>query len=201
MIYYAVNLLKEDNEMKVIELTFNILNNTRRVSKLPVDKEDIANYYYTIDAINQLPWRSTTINGQLLDEYRILDKFSGFILPSRVSLGAEIKYANLMETNQLKFSEGRGKLLDSTEFNSFSTKICAALRIECNLKPVTEFRIEKLLSTVEGHEVLNDMINYTSGAYQDFVPLKLKVLSLEEYYYNVDLDTHFENYLFNRLVK
>lgn len=166
--------------MKIIDKLFETLQYTKKVGSMRLTKEEVNDWLYTIDRINDLDYLAQNFEGHALNEYRIPELFRPFIKPSRVSVGTDRKFRNLLKQGpEFMYTEGEGSLCEPSKFNLIGVNICNLLKKDNKDVPITEVRREVLVNDVVGNIVEDGLMPIEHNG--NFMPLHLDMTMYSAY--------------------
>lgn len=171
--------------MKLIDVFYEQLDFSKEVSKLKVTKKDVTNWLHTIDEVNKLDYLAKSLKEHMLKEYLIPQLFKCLIKPSRVSVGTDRRFKDLLnKDDKFSYTQGEGEILKPGKFVLIGEAMCKALKKDKTVAPVSEIRKEYLLTDVVGNIVKDGEMPIAYA--KDLMPITIDTNVFEDYEWSVN---------------
>lgn len=176
---------------KLSEELFKSVKKLKAIGSLPMVESDIANLFYTTNAINALSFDAAIVDGKyLISDYEIDERFADMIVPSRIRMcsdtyaldvKAETAYA---EANNTNF----GKVLSPEEYKIVWAMVVGSRKQTFKASKVSDKRVDKTLADMEKVAYSGDTCRLGTGHY---VPVQTKINIYQDRAYTEEVDKTF----------
>lgn len=159
----------------------SVLEDTKKVSKSSITKEELGKFLMNLDAINTLERDTKRYNGSLLSEIVIPKLFLDFIVPNSVTVNGG---SDDMDFLVRELTPSKLVMMNDVEFINFTNKFNTTFRIkEDNVQVV---KLDKTLSKLIEDSVISYENHVTTGK-DGSIPVQLIMQFKQDYCYCEDV--------------
>ena len=176
------------NSNLVTDLLYSKLDASKKVSRLPISKEEFQKLMATFDVINNLPWDADRLKDRSLNRWLIPKAFQNFILPSRV--GVDISTQSLDLRAREKVDEDA---MSYEEFRNSIDKIYGMMKAQYNDEAdIQSLRKAVTISDILSRSMVDGNVHYDGT--NPFVPVTLSMKLMKDWYYNTSFEDEIADY-------